>query len=135
MLGKLCTAYQRTMSRLLAEVEQEPAAVVRAADQPVWRDDASGFTRRLVSPPHPGLRGEVIEGTLRVGADIAYETPPVPGLEQHVWLLEGAVEITTDGQSYVVEEGDCLRWRLSGAARFRCLSATPARYALVAVLP
>ena len=44
---------------------------VRAADQTVWKDDASGFVRRSVSPPHPGLRGELVEGRLAAGADIA----------------------------------------------------------------
>ncbi|CAM5516313.1 hypothetical protein SANTM175S_07660 [Streptomyces antimycoticus] len=74
--------------------------MVRAAAQPVWRDETSGFARRSVSPPHAGLRGEVVEGTLRPGADIAYNGPPVPGVEQHIWVLEGAVGITANGQAY-----------------------------------
>src|SRR5690242_19436699 len=63
LLGRLCTAHGRTMSRLLAEVEPEPAQVLRTAQQSVWRDDTSGFTRRSVSPPHAGLRGELVEAT------------------------------------------------------------------------
>lgn len=57
-LGRLCTAYGRTMPRLLAEVESggEPAQLVRAADQRVWADTPSGFERRSVSPPHPAPR-------------------------------------------------------------------------------
>jgi transcriptional regulator with XRE-family HTH domain len=135
LLGRLCAVYERTMSRLLAEVESEPPRVVRAAEQAVWRDQASGFTRRSVSPPHADLRGEVVEGTLRPGADISYDAPPVAGLEQHLWVLEGAVEITTDGRAHRLETGDCLRFRLWGGSRFRCLGATPARYALLVVLP
>ncbi|MEV1177030.1 XRE family transcriptional regulator [Nonomuraea sp. NPDC049784] len=135
LLGKLCHVYERTMSRLLAEVESEPPRVVRAGAQAVFRDEESGFVRRSVSPPHPGLRGEVVEGTLRPGADISYEAPPVPGLEQHIWVLEGAVEITADGHTYTVETGDCLRFRLWGASRFRCPGPSPVRYALLVVLP
>ncbi|WP_049571433.1 helix-turn-helix domain-containing protein [Nonomuraea sp. SBT364] len=135
LLGKLCAVYERTMSRLLAEVEAEPPQVVRAAAQTVWRDEASGFARRSVSPPHPGLRGEVVEGTLRPGADIAYDGPPVPGLEQHIWVLEGAVEITAGGQEHRLEAGDCLRFRLWGRSRFHCPGPGPVRYALLVVLP
>lgn len=135
LLGRLCAVYERTMSRLLAEVESESPGVVRAAEQAVWRDRASGFTRRSVSPPHAGLRGEVVEGLLLPDADISYDAPPVAGLEQHLWVLDGAVEITIDGQAHRLETGDCLRFRLWGGSRFRCLGTTPARYALLVVLP
>ncbi|MER6947579.1 XRE family transcriptional regulator [Nonomuraea sp. NPDC000554] len=135
LLGRLCAVYERTMSRLLAEVESEPPQVVRAAAQPVWRDEASGFERRSVSPPHAGLRGELVEARLRPGADIAYDTPPVPGLEQHIWVLEGAVEITANGHAHEVTAGDCLRFRLWGPSRFRCPGPDPVRYALLIVLP
>jgi transcriptional regulator with XRE-family HTH domain len=135
LLGKLCAAYERTMSRLLAEVESEPPQLVRADRQAVWRDDTSGFTRRSVSPPHSGLRGEVVEGVLRPGADISYDEPPVPGLEQHIWVLEGVLEITAGGAAYQLEAGDCLRFRLWHASRFRCPGPGPVRYALMIVLP
>ena len=135
LLGKLCSAYGWTMSRLLAEVEAEPPAVVRAAEQLVWRDDTSGFVRRSVSPPHTSLRGELIEATLAPGADISYDAPGVPGLEQHVWVLDGALELTDDGRRHDLEAGDCLRFRLWAATRFRNPGPAPVRYAVVMVLP
>jgi transcriptional regulator with XRE-family HTH domain len=135
VLGRLCAAYERTMSRLLTEVEAEPPQLLRAAEQPVWRDDTSGFTRRSVSPPHAGLRGEVVEATLRPGADIAYDKPPLAGLEQHVWVLDGAVEITANGHAHRLRAGDCVRFRLWGRSRFRCVGTGPVRYAVLVVLP
>jgi transcriptional regulator with XRE-family HTH domain len=135
LLGKLCTAYGRTMSRLLAEVEADPPAVVAAADQPLWHDVASGFTRRGVSPPHPGLRGEVIEGVLEPGADITYEAPPVTGMEQHVWVLSGRLEFTDDRTPHRLDPGDCLRLRLHGPTRLRNPGPEPVRYAVFVVLP
>lgn len=135
LLGKLCTVYGRTMSRLLLEVEAEPPQLVPAARQPVWRDEASGFVRRSVSPPHSGLRAEVIEGTLDAGAAIAYENAPVSGVEQHVWVLEGTVEITVDGTVHTVRRGDCLRFRLRGPSHFHCPGPGQVRYALMIVLP
>uniref|UniRef100_A0AAU2W4P1 XRE family transcriptional regulator n=1 Tax=Streptomyces sp. NBC_00008 TaxID=2903610 RepID=A0AAU2W4P1_9ACTN len=135
LLGRLCTVHGRTMSRLLLEVEAEPPQLVPAARQPVWRDEESGFVRRSVSPPHPGLRAEVVEGVLGAGASIAYENPPVPGLEQHIWVLEGTVEITVDGTVHTVRTGDCLRFRLRGPSRFHCPDPAGVRYALMIVLP
>ncbi|MDX3073827.1 helix-turn-helix domain-containing protein [Streptomyces sp. NPDC088354] len=135
LLGRLGAAYERTMSRLLAEVESEPAQLVRAAEQRVWTDGPTGFVRRSVSPPHPGLRAEVIEGVLRPGADIAYEHPPVAGLEHHVWVREGALEVTVQDRVHDLAPGDCLRFRLWGASRYRCAGPESARYAVVVVLP
>ncbi|MER8004453.1 XRE family transcriptional regulator [Streptomyces sp. NPDC094149] len=135
LLNRLCGVYGRTMSRLLAEVEAEPTLVVPAAEQPVWRDHASGFVRRSVSPPHAGLRGELVEGRLAVGADISYDRPPVPGLEQHIWVLEGALDVTARETEHHLGTGDCLRLRVWGPTRFRCAGPVDVRYVLAVVLP
>ena len=135
VLSQLCGAYGRPASQLLAEVEDESPQLLRPEQQPVWRDDDAGFVRRSVSPPQPGLRGEVVECTLRPGADIAYPGAAVPGLEQHIWVFEGVLELTLDDRVHVLEAGDCLRFRLWGPSRFRCPAGDPVRYALVVVLP
>lgn len=135
LLGKLCTAYGWTMSRLLAEVEAAPPAVVRAADQALWQDPAAGFTRRSVSPPHAGLRGELIESVLAPGADLTYDAPPVAGMEQHVWVLDGRLDLTDDRTPHRLDTGDCLRFRLWGPTRFQNPGPAPVRYAVFVVLP
>ncbi|MEU6237350.1 helix-turn-helix domain-containing protein [Kitasatospora sp. NPDC047058] len=134
LLGRLCAVYGRTMSRLLAEVEPAPALLVRAGEQQVWQDEATGFVRRSVSPPHGSLRAEMIEGRLPAGADIDYDRPGVPGIECHLWLLEGELELTVDGERQVLGAGDCLRF-VAGSTRFRCPGPDDARYALVVVVP
>ncbi|WP_216917161.1 helix-turn-helix domain-containing protein [Nocardia noduli] len=134
-LSRLCLAYETTMSQLLAEVEQEPPQLIPAERQLIWRDEASGFTRRSVSAPHPGLRGELIECHLHADADISYAGSPVPGLEHHVWVLEGALEVTLDATEHYLRTGDCLRFRLHTSSRFRAANAQAVRYVLVVVLP
>ncbi|WP_327270237.1 XRE family transcriptional regulator [Streptomyces sp. NBC_01218] len=134
-LGRLCTAYGRTMSRLLTEIEAEPPLLVPAGSQQVWHDASVGFTRRSVSPPHPGLRAEVVEATLDPGAEIAYEEPPVPGMEQHVWVREGSVRITVGGTTHTLGPGDCLRFRLRGPSCFHCPGPERVRYVLMIVMP
>ena len=135
LLSRLCMAYERTMSQLLAEVEPEPPQLVRRDQQAVWRDGTSGFTRRSVSPPHPGLRGELVECVLRPDADLAYAGSPVPGLEHHIWVLDGALEVSVGESVQELRAGDCLRFRLWGPSRFRGLGDGPVRYALMVVLP
>ncbi|TXS54617.1 XRE family transcriptional regulator [Streptomyces sp. uw30] len=135
LLNRLCHVYGRTMSQLLSEVESEPALLVRAAEQSVWEDRSAGFVRRSVSPPHSGLRAELVEGRLTAGADIAYDRPPVPGLEQHIWVLEGALDVTVQDVEHHVGAGDCLRMRVWGPTRFRCAGPGTVRYLLAVVLP
>ncbi|MBZ4323549.1 XRE family transcriptional regulator [Streptomyces sp. SCA2-4] len=134
-LTRVCAAFGRTAARLLAEVEGEPPRPVRAGRQTVRRDDEAGAVRRSVSPPGPGLRGEIAEYVLRPGVEVDRDVPPAPGAERHVWVLEGVVEVTAAGAAHVLRAGDCLRFRLWGRSRFRCPGPDPARYAVFTVLP
>jgi transcriptional regulator with XRE-family HTH domain len=133
-LNRLCAAHGWTLSRLMAAAEGEAPPLVRRADQPGWTDPATGFRRRAASPPGPGLRLELVEGELPAGASIAYDAPPVPGMEQHVLLLSGELEFSDAGVAHALRAGDCVRVRLHGPTRFRSLGRGPARY-LIAICP
>lgn len=131
VLGRLCAAYGLTMSRLLAQVEASSAALVARKDQPVWTDPATGFRRRSLSPPASDFDCELLECELPAGVQIAYDAPARAGLEHHLYLRSGALEITVDGRSYKLAAGDCLRYRLFGASDFRTPRGRGAQYLLV----
>ncbi|MGK3137168.1 helix-turn-helix domain-containing protein [Pantoea trifolii] len=135
LLNRLCVAYGLTMSRLLSEVEEEAALLLKAEQQPVWRDDASGFLRRNVSPPGSHFKAEVVEGVLRPGARIDYDAPPIQGLEQHIWLQSGELTISMDDQHWTLQAGDCLRFHLTGKSAFAAHAEAGARYILVVCKP
>jgi transcriptional regulator with XRE-family HTH domain len=128
VLGKLCTAFGLTLSRLIFMAEDRFPALLPRMDQPVWTDDRSGFQRRSVSPPAQGLAGEVVECTLDASTEISYEQPPRPGLEHHLVMLDGEIGITVDGRTHVLKSGDCLRYPLHGPSRFATPEHTGARY-------
>src|SRR5262245_47284441 len=75
-LNRLCVAYGWTLSRLMAAAEGEAPALIRRSEQEEWTDQQTGFRRRAVSPPGPGLRMELVKGMLPEGTTIAYEAPP-----------------------------------------------------------
>jgi len=135
LLNRLCVAYGLTMSRLLSEVEEGTDLLLTQQQQPVWRDKVSGFVRRNLSPPATHFRAELIEGQLRPGARIDYDAPPVQGLEQHIWLQEGGLTVTMDGQSWSLHTGDCLRFHLTGRSSFAAHLTEGARYLLVVCKP
>lgn len=133
VLGRLCATYGITMSRLLAEVETTQAALLRPADQPVWRDPQTGFVRRSLSPPARQFAAELVQGELPGGTVLEYPGPARIGLEHHLYLTHGRLELTVDGVVHTLAPGDCLRYRLHGASRFRALGKASARYLLVMI--
>ena len=135
VLGKLCAAYGLAMSRLLRMVEDDFAPLLLRAQQSVWTDPQPGvgFIRRCVSPPSRALAGEALECELGAGVTIAYATSPRPGMEHHLLLQEGRLNVTVDGRSHALQAGDCLRYQLHGASTFVTPADSGARYFLFIV--
>ena len=134
MLGALCGQYGWTLSRLMAEVESGPPSIVRAKEQVTWKDPETGYARRILSPPHPNLKGELVEVSLPAGSSISYDAVYLPGLEHHLWMLDGALSLEIDGITFQLEKGDCVRYVLAGPSRFMC-AKRPARYLIAMVHP
>ncbi|HEV7369464.1 XRE family transcriptional regulator [Arenibaculum sp.] len=133
VLGKLCAAYGLPMSRLMYMVEEDFAPLVRRDVQPVWTDPRIGFRRRSVSPPAQTLAGEALECELGPGTRIAYDEPSRRGLEHHLLLVEGRLEVTVDGRAHDLRPGDCLRYQLFGPSAFATPEDSPAKYFLFMV--
>jgi transcriptional regulator with XRE-family HTH domain len=135
MLGKLCSVYGWTLSRLMAAAEAGPPHFVAAAEQTVWTDPESGYRRRVVSPPVSELRGELVEVVIPAGASVSFDVSPIAGLEHHLFMLEGALSLDVEGANYRLRPGDCLRYLLSGRSRFRVTGRRAARYVVAMVRP
>jgi transcriptional regulator with XRE-family HTH domain len=135
MLGKLCTVYGWTLSRFMAEAETRAPNLVPARDQSEWKDPASGYRRRIVSPPAPGLRGELVEVRLPPGASVSFDASPVAGLEHHLWMLDGSLTLEVEGSPFWLRAGDCLRYVLAGPTVFKNPGKREARYLVAMVRP
>lgn len=133
VLGKLCAAYGLPMSRLMRMVEDDYDPLIRPNEQTVWHDPSVGFRRRSLSPPAQTLAGEVLECRLDAGVQIAYEAPPRQGLEHHLYLLEGALEVSVNGRAHQLQPGDCLRYQLFGPSAFATSEDSAAKYLLFIV--
>jgi transcriptional regulator with XRE-family HTH domain len=118
---------------LLFEVEREaPGPLMRRAEQPVWRDPASGYRRRNVSPPdHPSpLR--IVEVEFPAGRRVLLEGASAETvIEEQVWMLEGTMAITFAGETHRLAAGDCLAVTVDGPVEFHNPTRRPARYAVV----
>jgi transcriptional regulator with XRE-family HTH domain len=135
MLGRLCSTFSWTLSRLMAEAETRAPSLVPSAQQATWADPETGYRRRIVSPPAPGLRGELVEIRVPAGTSVAYDASPVPGLEHHLWLLDGALTLDVEGSAFTLSAGDSLRYILHGPSRFTATGRREARYVIAMVHP
>jgi transcriptional regulator with XRE-family HTH domain len=133
VLGKLCAAYGLPMSRLIRMVEENFVPLIPRGEQPVWTDQTIGFQRRSVSPPAQTLAGEVLECELKPGTQITYGRSSRPGLEHHLLMLEGRLQISIEDKTYKLRPGDCLRYQISGPSSFATPEDSAARYLLFIV--
>ena len=131
LLNKVCGGLGLTLSALFAEAEAPAGPLLRRADQPVWRDPASGYVRRAVSPPGPGAPVDIAEIAFPPGATVGFDNRGPGGMDQHIWVLEGVLELELGTETYRLETGDCLRMRLDRPILFRNPSDRMVRYAVV----
>jgi len=135
MLEKICSLYGWTLTRLMASAETDGPSVVSAAAQEEWTDPKTGHSRRMVSPPGPGLRAELCQVRMPAGVVLQLEQPPQPGLEHHLWMLQGTLSVDIEGSVLRLTKGDCLRYVLNGRAQFLNTTRTEVIYLVAAVRP
>ena len=113
----------------------EPKPFLRRAEQPVWRDPASGYVRRNVSPPGYPSPIQIVDVHFPPGARVAYESASRDvRVHQQVWIIEGAMELTVgNDRPQRLEVGDCLAMQLDVPMVFRNPTRKPARYIVVIV--
>ena len=131
LLVKVCGGLGVTLSALFAAAEAPAGPLSRRADQPTWRDPESGYLRRNVSPPGTGSAAEVVEIEFPPFGSVSFDNRRVAGADQHVWVLDGALELEVGDEAFRLEAGDCLVMRFGRPVLFRNPTARPVRYAVV----
>ena len=132
MLEKLATGLGVPLASLFDAPEAQGQPVARLAEQPVWTDPHSGYTRRNVSPHGAGSPIQIVEVEFPPQARVAYETATrEPHIHQQVWVLQGRMDITVGPVTHHLHAGDCLAFLLDQPTSFFNPGRTPARYAVV----
>jgi transcriptional regulator with XRE-family HTH domain len=109
-------------------------AVARLADQQRWRDPASGYVRRNVSPSGFASPIQIVEVEFPPGARVAYETSARDVcVHQQLWVLEGEIDVRVADGWHHLYTGDCLAFVLDRPTAFHNPTRKTARYAAVIV--
>jgi transcriptional regulator with XRE-family HTH domain len=132
LLDKLCAGLGLSLSALFARETITP--LLRRADQPVWQDPYSRYVRREVAPSGTGSPVRIVEVEFPAGAEVTFDRSRHRVITQHVWMLDGEIEITVAGVAHTLSAGDCMFMRLTDRNSFRNLSGKAARYAVILTL-
>jgi transcriptional regulator with XRE-family HTH domain len=134
VLEKLAASLGVSLAALFEDATAPASPLARRKAQPEWRDPASGYRRRNLSPAGVASPLQLVEIEFPSGARIAYESGAraVP-MHQQVWVLEGSIEVTVGGEQHRLETGDCLAFELDGPTAYHNPGRKRARY-LVAIV-
>jgi len=136
VLEKLATGLGVSLATLFESPAAPPHPVSRRADQVEWRDPASGYLRRNVSPGGFPSPIQIVEVVVPAGARVSYETAARPGVtHQQVWILQGMIEIVLGDERFELSAGDCLAMVLDRPITYHNPTPRPARYCVVVVAP
>lgn len=107
ILLRLATAFGFTLAGLLLRAEGEKPRLSRAADQPVWRDPATGYVRKQVfsRTDHPM---EMVQVEMPAGQSVTMPVSSYARIRQIVWVQSGTLTLTESGETHVLQAGDCL---------------------------
>jgi len=130
LLGRLSGAYGITLSALLADTQEERRGPVRRADQPVWRDPATGYVRRQVSASRQ-VPIELTEVDLPAGASVSFPASSYAFISQVVWVLAGRLSFVEEGVAHDIGPGDSYELGAPVDRTFRNDGAEPCRYLVV----
>jgi transcriptional regulator with XRE-family HTH domain len=134
LLERLATGLGVPLASLFDRCSPHAQPVQRFADQVVWRDPASGYVRRNVSPPGFPSPIQIVAVDFPPGRQVAYETSArALKVHQQVWVLDGEITVGVGDIDHDLQTGDCLAFAPDQPITFRNQTKTAARYAVIIV--
>jgi transcriptional regulator with XRE-family HTH domain len=108
LLSRLVGPLGMTLSELVTRAEDGGGRLIRAADQPIWTDPASGYRRCAVSPVS-GRPLELAEIELPPRTHVAFPALTYAPVHQQIWVLDGHLRLHEGDIVHELEAGDCLQ--------------------------
>jgi transcriptional regulator with XRE-family HTH domain len=132
ILVRLATAFDLTLAVLLLRAEDNRSRLTRAADQPLWRDPATGYVRRQIfgRPDHPL---ELVRVELPPGEKVSFPAWSYVHTRHAVWVQTGELVLTDGGVRNVLTAGDSLGFGPPAEVTYANESDAPCTYVVALV--
>jgi transcriptional regulator with XRE-family HTH domain len=130
VLVRLAGAFDLTFAGLLLRAEGEGDRLSRVADQPVWRDPETGYSRKQIfsRPDHPL---EIVQIEMPPGRRIALPASSYARIRQAIWVQAGALVIVEGGERRELAVGDCFAFGSPSDVTIANESGAPCIYLVV----
>lgn len=131
-LSRIATAYGLTMAALFESARGGGSRLVRAQDQPLWRDPKTSYLRRQVflSPSNPL---ELVEVELPPRQEVGFPASAYQLIHQVVWVLSNRLTIMEGATRHELAAGDRVEFDAPSDIVFRNDGAQPCRYVVAIV--
>ncbi|QUS36356.1 helix-turn-helix domain-containing protein [Falsirhodobacter algicola] len=130
LLARLAGAFDISMSTLMVRAEMQEGQILRHADQPVWEDPLTGYTRRHVSPKSAAPL-DLVSVEFPPGREAHFPAAVYMDGQHLVWVLDGALVFIEGQVRHEMAAGDCLALGPPSDCIFRNETERPCRYAVV----
>ena len=127
LLARLSAALGLTLSELIAQAESDGSRLRRRAEQRIWTDPETGYSRRSLSPA-ASTPLELVEVALPAGAVISYPAEAYRFIDQQIWVIEGRLHFVEGTARHELLPGDCLALGEPSDCTFSNPGTTECRY-------
>ena len=132
LLGRLSSAYGITLSALLAEDALARRGPVRAEDQAIWRDPATGYIRRQVAASTASPI-ELTQVDLPPGAAVSFPAASYHRMSHVIWVLAGRLTFVEGEVTHDLGPGDSFEFGPPADCTYRNDGSAACRYLVVLV--
>ena len=120
-----------SLAQLLGEEERRPTVTILAGERLVFRDEATGIERQLLSPPFAGRGIEWLRATLPPGAATDDLQPYHPPIDKYVLVEAGTLRVVVGAEPHLLSTGDAFYFRADVLHRFEHAGPEPCGYLAV----
>lgn len=106
--------------------------VARRDEQAEWKDPASGYVRRNLSPAFVDQPMQLVEVRFPPGERVTFETGARDTIVfQQLWVIDGAIDVNVGDVQHHLHTGDCLAMQLDAPTVFHNPTRKATRYIVV----
>ena len=120
-----------SLAQLLGEEERRPTVTIPRGERLIFRDEATGIERQLLSPAFAGRGIEWIRATLPPGSATDDLQPYHPAIDKYVLVEAGTLRVVVGAEPHRLETGDAFYFRADVLHRFENAGADSCVYLAV----
>jgi transcriptional regulator with XRE-family HTH domain len=127
LLVRIAGAFDLTLAGLLTRAETGGERISRIADQTVWHDPETGYTRQQIflHPEHPL---EIVRVTLPAHQRVTLPATSYAHIRQVVVVQSGQLNIQEDKEHHTLQAGDALGFGVPAETTFENATNKPCTY-------